>query len=301
MTGFTRNVAAAALALWLFGAAAPALADGPTLAPPGAITFQLGALKLTALRDAGFVLPNDGGEFGSSVGPRVVGQLLTAAGASDYQIALSVDALLIRMPGHIVLLDTGVGPSDHGALQASLRMAGVAPGEVTDVLITHAHDDHVGGLMGADGKSAFPRAAIRLSAREWAWMRAQPDERRLAAAIAPQVRTFAPGRPILPGITPIALYGHTPGHVGYQIASGGEKIEDIGDTAHSSIISLERPGWTGWIDEDPKAAAATRAKELKRLAASGERIFAPHFPYPGVGWIVARGRGYAWKPDPGVR
>jgi glyoxylase-like metal-dependent hydrolase (beta-lactamase superfamily II) len=295
-----RSVPAAALALWLVGAP-PALAEGPTLAPPGAVAFTVGALRVTVLRDAGYALTIESGDLGASAGPAEVRRVLEQAGAPADEIRLSVDALLVRMPGHIVLIDTGIGPSDHGALQASLRMAGVAPGDVTDVLITHSHDDHVGGLAGADGKPAFPRATIRLSAREWSWMRSRPDARRLAAAIAPQVKTFEPGRPILPGITPLALYGHTPGHVGYEIASRGAHIEDIGDTAHSSIVSLERPDWTGRIDEDPKAGAATRLRELRRLAASGERIFAPHFPYPGVGWIVTRGRGYGWKPDPSLR
>jgi glyoxylase-like metal-dependent hydrolase (beta-lactamase superfamily II) len=303
MTRFAlaRSTPAAALALWLLAAPAPALSEGPTMAAPGAVGFTVGPLSVTVLRDAGYVLLTDSGDLGASAGAGAVRRVLAAAGGPADEIRLSVDALLVRLPGHIVLIDTGVGPSAHGALQASLRLAGVAPGDVTDVLITHAHDDHVGGLLGADGKSAFQHATIRLSAREWTWMRSQPDARRLAAVIAPQVETFEPGRPILPGITPLALYGHTPGHVGYEIASRGAHLEDIGDTAHSSIVSLERPDWTGRIDEDPTAGAATRLRELKRLAASGERIFAPHFPYPGVGWIVARGRGYAWKPDPSLR
>ena len=292
---------AAAVALWLLAAPPAAHAEGPTPAPPGAVAFRVGALSVTVLRDAGYGLTVESGDLGASAGPGAVRRLLARGGAPTDEVRLSVDALLVRMPGHIVLIDTGVGPSAHGALQASLRMAGVAPGDVTDVLVTHSHDDHVGGLVGADGKPAFSRATIRLSAREWAWMRSQPDGRRLAAAIARQVVAFEPGRPILPGITPLALYGHTPGHVGYEIASRGAHIEDIGDTAHSSIVSLERPDWIGRIDEDPKAGAVTRLRELKRLAASGERIFAPHFPYPGVGWIIPRGDGYGWKPDPALR
>jgi glyoxylase-like metal-dependent hydrolase (beta-lactamase superfamily II) len=270
-------------------------------APPAAVSFPLGALELTALRDSGYVSPNDGGDFGSDVGPEAVAGVLAAAGASQDAISLSVDALLVRMPGHVALLDTGFGPDAAGALAESLRLAGVSPLEVTDVLITHSHPDHIGGLVDADGKSAFPRATVWLSQKEWVSMRTRGWASKMAAAIAPRVKTFEPGRPILPGITPVALYGHTPGHVGYEIVSGAAKIEDIGDIAHSAIVSVEKPGWRGWIDEDPRAARLTRLTELKRLAAEHELIFSPHFPFPGVGWIIATGDGYAWKPDSDLR
>ena len=293
--------AALALALALFAAAPPTRADGPAPTPPAAASFRLGAFRLTALTDGAIASPNDGGDFGSQVGPAAVGALLAAAGAPTDRISLAVDALLLRIPGHIVLLDTGMGPAHHGALVASLALAGVAPGEITDVLITHGHFDHVGGLTTAQGAAAFPRAKIWLSEREWAAMRADPASRALVAAIAPQVRAFIPGRPILPGVTPLALYGHTPGHVGYQIVSHGARLEDIGDIAHSSIVSLARPDWTGGIDEDPQAGARTRRAELARLAAGHELIFAPHFPFPSIGWVVVSGAGYAWEPDPVVR
>jgi glyoxylase-like metal-dependent hydrolase (beta-lactamase superfamily II) len=273
-----------------------AFALGLEGAPPATASFRLGALAVTALRDGTYVSANDGGDFGSNVGPWAVGKLLAAAGASEDDITLSVGALLVRMPGHVVLLDTGSGAYGHGALQQSLRLAGVAPDAVTDVLITHSHIDHAGGLVGADGKLAFPRATIWMSAREWASMRGGQASK-LVAAIAPQVKTFEPGRAILPGITPVALYGHTVGHVGYEIVSQGQRLEDIGDAAHSVIVSLERPAWWGWIDEAPQAARATRLAELRRLAARHELVFAPHFPFPGVGWVVAKGDGYEWKPD----
>lgn len=291
-----RYLAAAVAAFWGLCGFPDAMTPGPMTAPPAAWRFRLGALELTSLRDGRYVTPNDGGDFGSKAGPAAVARLLADAGVATDRISLDVDALLIRMPGHLVLIDTGLGPADHGALPRSLALAGVSPGEITDVLVTHAHTDHVGGLVAGDGRAAFPAAAIRLSANEWAWMRAQPETRKLAAAIAPQVRTFEPGRPILPGVTPIALYGHTPGHVAYEIVSRGRRLEDIGDTAHSSIVSLARPDWTGGIDVDPAAGAATRRRALDRLAVTHELVFAPHFPFPGVGRIVAKDEGFAWKP-----
>jgi glyoxylase-like metal-dependent hydrolase (beta-lactamase superfamily II) len=291
-----RYLAGAVAAIWGMVGFPDAMTAGPVSAPPAAWRFRLGALDLTAVRDGRYVTPNDGADFGSNAGPAAVGRLLAEAGKATDRITLDVDALLVGAPGHLVLIDTGLGPADHGVLPRSLAMAGVSPAQVTDVLITHAHTDHVGGLLTADGRSAFPKAVIRMSAREWDWMQRQAETRTLAAAIAPQVKTFAPGRPILPGITPIALYGHTPGHVGYEISSRGRRLEDIGDTAHSAVVSLARPDWTGGIDEDPVAGAATRRQALGHLAATHELVFSPHFPFPGVGRIVAKGDGFAWKP-----
>jgi len=291
-----RYLAGAAAAIWGMVGFPDAMTPGPVSAPPAAWRFRLGALDLVALRDGRYVTPNDGGDFGSQAGPAAVGRLLAASGQATDRITLDVDALLVRTPGRLVLIDTGLGPADHGVLPRSLALARISPGEITDVLITHAHMDHVGGLVGADGRAAFPAATIRMSAGEWAWMRGQAETRKLAGVIAPQVVTFEPGRPVLPGITPIALYGHTPGHVGYEITSRDHRLEDIGDTAHSNIVSLERPDWTGGIDVDPAAGAATRRRALAHLAATHELVFSPHFPFPGVGRIVAKGEGFAWKP-----
>ena len=120
----------------------------------------------------------------------------------------------------------------------------------------------------------------------------------LVKAIASRVHTFEPGAQIAPGVTAVALKGHTPGHVGYEIASGRwASARYRHDLAHSSIVSLAKPQWDVQFDADGALAKATRIlTTLKQLASDQELVFAPHLPFPGVGHIEAAGDGFTWKP-----
>jgi glyoxylase-like metal-dependent hydrolase (beta-lactamase superfamily II) len=285
------------LGLVLALAASPALSyAGPAPTPPAVESFTLGQFKLTALRDAQNVVPNDNSVFGVGKTPAEVAGVLAAAGAPTDKIALGVDALLVQGAGRVMLFDTGLGPRVHGQVVASLALAGVTPDQVTDVFVTHSHFDHVGGLVTLDGHPTFAKAVIHMSAKEWAFMQSQASNAGVVKVIAAQVRTFEPGGIVAPGVRALALVGHTPGHSGYEISSGGARLLDIGDSAHSAIISLAKPDWDIEYDQDPVAGRANRRALLTRLAASHESVFAPHFPFPGVGHVEAKGDGFVWAP-----
>jgi glyoxylase-like metal-dependent hydrolase (beta-lactamase superfamily II) len=281
---------ATALAAVKFAAAA-----GPVAVEPAATPFQIGALHAFALADGKFSFPNDGSLFGAQAGPDEVGKVLQASGAAADTISLSVTVLLVKDGKHIVLLDTGLGPKAKGVLLQSLEKAGLVPGDVTDVLITHSHGDHIGGLVAADGQLAFPRATVRMSAAEWAFMQSRKDAADVVKAVTSQVKTFEPGAVVVPGITAVPIPGHTPGHMGYEIASGKDRLLDIGDSAHSAILSLAKPNWEMQFDADKALAKQSREKLLRDLVKSHEPVFSPHFPYPGVGQVVAEGDHFAWK------
>jgi glyoxylase-like metal-dependent hydrolase (beta-lactamase superfamily II) len=276
--------------------AAPSSADefGASAPAPAAQTFKLGALTLVAVRDSQFVAHNDAKIFGADAGVPAVAEVLKAAGLPDDRISVSVGALVVRTHGHIVLIDTGNGPKAHGVLPDSLRIAGITPAQITDVLITHSHGDHVGGLVNASGKAAFPNAKVRMSIAEWSWIRSKPESDELVQAIKAQVLTFTPGGTVVPGITSVPLDGHTPGHVGYEITSGKERLLDIGDLAHSAVISLGKPEWAMGFDSDRALAKVTRRATLAMLADENEWTFAPHFPFPSVGHIVVDGDAFRW-------
>lgn len=285
-----------ALLLGLTIAAPLAAAPAPQPVAPAATWITVGSVRVAALRDNEFLIPNDGKTFGVDVGPGAVAELLGVAGAPTDTVRVGVDALLVKLPGHVVLIDTGYGAKPGGQLIASLAAAGVAPREITDVLITHSHGDHVGGLVAADGSTAFPNAKVRMSAAEWTFLQGNADAAKLVAAIAPQVATFVPDTEVVPGIRAMTVAGHTPGHVAFELASGAARLLDIGDTAHSAIVSLAEPDWAMGFDSDQAVGRASRSALLTKLAASHERVFAPHFPYPGIGTIAAHHGGFLWVP-----
>ena len=277
--------------------AAHASDDGFTLTPvpPAAQSFRLGNLDITALHDAQITVPNDGKSFGEDATPGEVAGVLRAAAAPSDEITLSVNVLLVKDGSRIMLLDTGTGPQWHGALLGSLKLAGVVPAAITDILITHAHGDHVNGLLDANGRLAFPKATIRMSDEEWEWLKTKGAER-LVTEISGHVDSFRAGAIVASGIRSIPMAGHTPGHVGYEISSAGARLRDIGDLAHSSIISLARPQWLNGLDRDGEAARAIRMSMLAQLADSHELVFVPHFPFPGVGYVVRDGAAFKWQP-----
>ena len=287
-----------ALAFTLFATfnAGLASAQTPQAVSPEARNFMIGKIKVTALHDGGMSIPNDAKTFGVDVGASAVASVLRANGQPTDAIPVSINSLLVRGPGHVVLIDTGLGAKANSKLTASLAAAGIAPDDITDVLITHTHGDHVGGLVDGVGGIAFPNAKIRMAAAEWAYMQTQSNAAALVAKIGTRVATFVPGGVVIPGITSVDIPGHTPGHVGFEIMSGNDRLLDIGDTVHSSLISLAEPDWTMGFDGDKAVGKVSRRNMLTRLSKSHELIFAPHFPYPAVGTVAAKGTGFMWVP-----
>lgn len=261
--------------------------------------FTIGDIEAFALRDGALSHPNDNSALGADQTREAVAAVLTAAGAPADTIELSIQPLLLRTGDRVVLIDTGAGGQMgvESTLLASLATAGVAPGEVTDILISHAHGDHVGGLVTAEGELAFPNATIRMSEAEWAAAQAYAPAAELVAAITPKVETFQPGAVVAPGIQAVDLTGHTPGHTGYEIASAGETLLYIGDAMHSSILSVQKPGWRNAWDDDNERAIGTREALLARGVAEDLRVYGVHFPFPGLGRFESGDEGYVWVPE----
>jgi len=261
--------------------------------------FRIGALDAAVLRDGDIVFANDGKTLGIGAPRAELDAVLTKAGEGTDIVRLGVQALLVRSGDRVLLFDTGAGDAkfaDAGRLPTSLRAAGIEPDQVSDIFISHAHGDHVGGLVDAAGRLMFANATVHLSAPEWQALQDDAANAALVAAIAPRVDAFAPGAGILPGVTAVEVAGHTPGHSAFEIADGDARLLYIGDAAHHFAVSVQRPQWTIAFDGDASTAEASREALLARVADSGLTIASPHFPFPGLGHIVRRDDGFVWAP-----
>jgi glyoxylase-like metal-dependent hydrolase (beta-lactamase superfamily II) len=291
-------------------AAPPAAEATPPPAPANARNFQIGELSATALRDGRLEFPNDTKIFGVGHTVDEVSAVLSAAGQPTDTFHLDQDPLLVKGADRVLLFDTGAGSNfgpTAGQLSQSLQDAGVDAQSVTDIFISHVHGDHVGGIVNADGALAFPNAKIHLSKPEWKFLTGLGAKQAagigvknydaLIKAMKPKVEAFTPGAELLPGmVKAVEIKGHTPGHSGYRITSGGDSLLYIGDTMHSSIVSVQKPDWPMSFDADQKTGAASREALLAELATSGQRVYAVHFPFPSLGTIEKRGEGYVWNP-----
>lgn len=265
---------------------------------PDVHAFTIGDFQAFALRDGGLSVPNDGSTLAMGEPKADVDALLNRAGLATDSLDLSIQPLLVRAGERVVLFDTGAAGQmgTEGKLPASLAAAGVSPDQITDVLISHGHGDHVGGLV-RDGALAFPNAAIRMSADEWAALQADTAMAGLVQVITPKVETFAAGAEVLPGVQAVDIDGHTPGHSGFEIVSGADRLLYIADTMHHQVISVQRPTWTIAFDGDEAVAEASRQALLARAADQNARVYAFHFPFPGLGRIERREGDFVWTPE----
>jgi glyoxylase-like metal-dependent hydrolase (beta-lactamase superfamily II) len=207
----------------------------------------------------------------------------------------------------VVLVDSGVGLLDRGPfvggqLLSSLRALGVAPEEVTDVVFTHLHFDHV-GWASTDEDATFPRATYRCDARDWAYfMERESDDRgeRRSARLLDPVRTkfelFDGDGPLLPGVDRIGAAGHTPGSAMIVLSDRAERAMLLGDVVHCPVELLDEE-WGGIGDVDPELARRTRAALARELEGEDVPVAAAHFPGLRFGRVLQGGGVRRWVFD----
>lgn len=238
--------------------------------------------------------------------------LLAAGGMPTDAFRNDCNVTVLRTGGRVIVFDAGAGPSflpTTGRLAENLAEAGVDPAEVTDVVFTHAHPDHLWGLVDDFDEPVFPEATYRIAAAEWDFWSAEetmdlmPEERKSFvagarnrfAAMEDRVTFFADGEEVLPGVEAVATPGHTPGHTSFLV-HGTDPVLVVGDALMNAVVSLARPDWRQAMDFDPDLAAATRARLLDRVVADRARVVGFHFPHPGAGAIERDGTAYRFAP-----
>ena len=219
----------------------------------------------------------------------------------------TANAILVKNKKQNILIDTGTGAG--GIIIEKVKKLGVQPEKIDAVLITHLHGDHFGSLQ-KDGKASFPKAKIYLSARELEYFTQTNPNQGAIAALAPygkNVITFESGdlaalaagkklKTVLSGITPIAAYGHTPGHTIFLIEDSKEKFLVIADLLHVALVQFPVPEISATYDVDQKMAASTRRQVLDYAAKNKIPVGGMHIVYPGIGDVSADGEGFKFTP-----
>lgn len=304
----------AAPALALTGAVLhPAAARAAGHAVPsaqGIMEASLGAYRITALLDGmaplgrGFFLGSD----------EAVDAFLEENALGPDVLPAPVNAYLLRSEDRTILIDAGMGDVDilgpgFGHMTAAMAATGVTPDDVDTVILTHAHPDHLGGLL-AGGTPVFANAEVIMAEAEAAFwldagMMAQaPAEAQglfqlvqgTVAAYGAQITQVADGAEVAPGITLAVSPGHTPGHSVLRIDGGDRQLVMIADTLHSADLHTAMPEVGFGFDVDPAQGVQSRLRLFDQLATDRTLIAGSHVHFPGFGRIMRNGDAYRFAP-----
>ena len=310
--------------LLLAGAAGAALSIQPSLIPAAygkaplagsqAISvhrMKLGDFEVTAMMDGFIDIP----PAVLQADPELVKTLLTAGGWPETPMRLPVNTFLVNTGEKLVLLDAGgakmLGPT-AGRLAQCLAAAGIEPGQIDEVYITHMHGDHLHGTVTPDGGRMFPNATVRIAKADMDYwtnpeVEAKAPEnqkarfipaKRAVAAYGDRLKPFSLGDELTAGIRSVEAVGHTPGHSCYMVQSGAARLLAIGDTMHVAPVQFPRPEITVAFDWDQSKARSTRVSIFDMVVKEGIPIAAVHLPFPGIGRLRKTGSTYVFDPVP---
>lgn len=264
---------------------------------------QIGEYSITAISDGYLSASLD---LLSNINPTDASKLQHDAGVNDPS-SIHINCYLVRGRGRTILIDAGAGGFKQwgGKLKMNLALAGVQPSDIDTILLTHAHPDHVGGLLDSSGEAAFPDAELVVHPHEvsfWeddsnlsrATERARGNflfARKVFDKYREKMRTFTDNE-VLPGICAMPLLGHTAGHSGYRLDSDDRSLLIWGDIVHFPQIQIARPAVSIAFDQDPLLSAETRSKLLDVVSSDQLLIAGMHLGELGFAHIKRKGRLY---------
>lgn len=273
--------------------------------------FKLGSFEVTVLSDGFRMADKPQSIFGTDQSVDTVEALLTDNYLPVDKMQFAFSPTLVNTGDDLILFDTGNGEGGRsggvGQTMANLKASGYEPGQVTVVVLTHMHPDHIGGLM-EGGSPAFPNARYVTAQPEYDFWASDdrmgtPAERvhtMVKANVAPLAEKMSfvdAGAEVASGVTAMAAFGHTPGHMIYNLQSGSRRVVVTSDTANHFVLSLQRPDWEVRFDLDKVAAAKTRRDVFGALASDRVPFIGYHMPFPSVGYVEAVGTGFRYIPE----
>lgn len=294
-------------------AQAAANLGAPTLPIPGFKKLKVGSMEVIALNDGAARRPL-GAEFVKNAPLDEVKALLTSQGLSSKYIDIPFTPFLIVDGNQRYLMDTGFadnGQATTGKLIQNLAAAGYKPEDITHVVISHFHGDHINGIRYKNGSLVYPNAKIHVPTTEYDfWMDKERMEKApagLKPAFANVQRVFGdlpadrlvkfePGAQVAPGITSVAAFGHTPGHSLFTVKSGDQSFIYVADLTNVPALFARNPDWAVAFDMDPEMARQTRRKIFDMIVKEKMTAGGFHFPFPAMGTITPSGNGYQFTP-----
>jgi glyoxylase-like metal-dependent hydrolase (beta-lactamase superfamily II) len=277
--------------------AAPAFAQETSMTSPNAIkhSFLLGDFEVSTLLAGTRTVENPQEIFGLNVPAEEFAEVSAANFIPTDRAQFFFTPTVVDTGAGIVLFDAGLSAD---GITAALEAAGYAPSDVTTVVLTHMHGDHIGGLTAEDGTPTFANAAYVTGQAEFDHWAAQGND-----GFEAKVRPFADRFTFLgdegevaPGITGMSAPGHTPGHMVYRISSGDSHVLLMADLANHYVWSVAYPDWEVRFDMDKAQAAQSRRRVLGMAAAERMPVIGYHMPFPGMGFIDTRGDGFHYVP-----
>jgi len=272
---------------------------------------RVGDWQVDTLSDGNLVLPRS--MIVGDLPADEVNAVLSAYGVNTDQFTPDCNVTMMRNGTDTILFDVGAGAnfqSSAGQLSEALDALGVSPEEVTHVVFTHGHPDHLWGVLDDFDEPVFLNARHMIGAMELAYW-TDPDTvntisperqafaagaRRYLAAIEGQLETFDDGAEVLAGITARQFGGHTPGHMIFDLVQSDERIVVVGDVIGNHHVAFVRPDWVSGSDQDQPAGVASRMQLLEGLTSEDAAFIGFHLPHPGIGRAVREGNGYRFVP-----
>jgi glyoxylase-like metal-dependent hydrolase (beta-lactamase superfamily II) len=269
--------------------------------------FRVGHLDCIAVRDSielGVVK-----ELIPDIDDPAVKQAFARHGWPTGDISFDFLALFVRSGQHRIVIDAGWGScSDQheSRFLQTLGEAGIAPEEVTQVILTHLDLDHAGGVLDGRGGLAFPNARHVMAEEALTGYTSDRIQAMLTpsdAAAYREMATLLSGRTlltqgeteVLPNVRVVPAPGHRLGHVVIELVSDGQTLLHLADTAlHPAVI--EHPDWKTGYDSVQETIRATRHRLFDRAATTDALVFLSHAPFPGLGHIVREGSAWRWVP-----